>query len=187
MKNTLAITAVIFTIGFVTLPIVWSDSDFSLTKFEDYERHSTGIAAVSNLVYQEECGSCHMAYPPGLLTSASWEKLMSELENHFGDNAELDNKTHQSISKFLLNNSSEQSNYRHSRKFSRFISAKNIPTRISKTPYFIHEHDEIPERMVTANNKVKSFSHCNACHTNAEKGSFNEHDIRIPGFGQWDD
>ena len=29
MKSTLAITAVIFTIGVVTLPMVWGDSDFS--------------------------------------------------------------------------------------------------------------------------------------------------------------
>ncbi len=38
MKNTLAITAVIFTIGFVTLPIVWGDSDFHWGEIEEYKR-----------------------------------------------------------------------------------------------------------------------------------------------------
>ncbi|MEQ1807816.1 MAG: cytochrome C, partial [Burkholderiaceae bacterium] len=29
--------------------------------------------------YTEECGSCHSAYPPGLLPVASWQLLMDNL------------------------------------------------------------------------------------------------------------
>lgn len=184
MKSTVAITAVIFTIGFVTLPMVWSDNDFNL---DDYEHQSTGVAAAPNPEYQEECGSCHMAYAPGLLPDSSWNKLMLGLEDHFGDNAELDAEVHQSISQFLSANAADQSDYRRSRKFSRSIQAGDVPIRISETPYFLHEHDELPDSMVSANPKVMSFSNCNACHTKAEQGSFNEDDIQIPGYGQWDD
>ncbi len=187
MKHTLAITAVIFTIGTVTLPVVWSDDDFNWREMEEYSHKSTGVAARTNPVYEEECGSCHMVYPPGLLPARSWSKVMSELENHFGDNAELDTETSQSISAFLLTNSADKSDYRRSRKFSASIKTNNVPVRISETPYFRHEHDEIPDRLVSANSKVKSFSQCNACHAKAEQGSFNEHDIRIPGYGEWDD
>ncbi|MCW9014514.1 MAG: diheme cytochrome c [Gammaproteobacteria bacterium] len=187
MKSTLAITAIIFTIGFVTLPVVMSDSDYGWGKDEEYDRSSTGVAAISNPVYKEECGSCHMAYPAGLLPARSWTRLMADLENHFGDNAELDAATHQSISKFLLANSADQSNYRRSRKLNNSIRLADAPLRISAIPYFRHEHDEIPERLVSGNAEVKSFSHCNACHTKAEQGSFNEHDIHIPGYGRWDD
>ena len=90
MKSTLAVTAVIFTIGVVTLPMVWGDSDFSWREIEEYKHRSTDVAAIANPVYKEECGSCHMAYPPGLLPARSWTKVMSGLDNHFGDNAELD-------------------------------------------------------------------------------------------------
>jgi hypothetical protein len=128
-----------------------------------------------------------MAYPAGLLPTQSWKKIMSELEQHFGDNAELDQETHQAISDYLLANSANQSDYRFSRKLFKSINQHDAPIRISDIPYFKHEHDEIPQRMVSGNPEVKSFSQCNACHAKAEQGSFNEHDIRIPGYGQWDD
>jgi hypothetical protein len=187
MKNTIAINAVIFTFAFVTLPVVWGDDDFHWGKAKAYKHRSNDIAAVTNPVYKEECSSCHMAYPPGLLPARSWDKIMLELENHFGDNAELDAETHQSITEFLLTNSADKSDHRRSKKFSRSINSSDAPVRITEIPYFIHEHDEIPARFVTANSKVNSFSQCDACHAKAEQGSFNEHDIRIPGYGRWDD
>ena len=187
MKNTLAITAVIFTFAFVTLPVVWGDDDFHWGEIEEYKHRSNDVTAVTNPAYKEECGSCHLAYPPGLLPARSWRKVMLELESHFGDNAELDAETHQSITEFLLTNSADKSEYRRSKKFSRSINYNDAPVRISETPYFKHEHDEIPARLVTTNSKVNSFSQCDACHAKAEQGSFNEHDVRIPGYGRWDD
>jgi len=32
-----------------------------------------------------------------------------------------------------------------------------------------------------------SFSNRNACHQGAEAGVYNEHRVRIPGVGRWDD
>lgn len=187
MKSKIAISAVIFTIGVVTLPVVWGDSDFSWGKIEEYEHRSTDVSAIADPVYKEECGGCHMAYPPGLLPARSWTKIMSELDNHFADNAEVDAATNQSITEFLLSNSADKSSYRRSGKFNNSIKSDAVPVRISDTPYFRRKHDEVPDRLVTGNPKVKSFSQCNACHAKAEQGSFNEHDIRIPGYGQWDD
>ena len=187
MKGTLAISSIIFTVGILTLPIVWSENDFRWGELEEHRHKSSDIAAVTNPAYKEECGSCHMAYPPGLLPVKSWSKVMSGLEDHFGDNAELDAETYQSISQFLMRYSADQSDYRRSRKFNQSIKSNGSPIRISDIPYFKHEHDEIPQRMVAANPEVKSFSQCNTCHAKAEQGSFNEHDVRIPGYGQWDD
>lgn len=187
MKNTLAISSVIFTIGILSLPIVWGDNDFEWGGINEYWQKSSAVAAVTNPVYKEECGSCHMAYPPGLLPARSWHKIMTGLENHFGDNAELDTETAQTISQFLQTNSSDKSNYRRSPKFNQSVHSTDIPMRITDIPYFKHKHDEIPARMVTGNPKVRSFSQCNACHTKAERGLFNEHDVHIPGYGRWDD
>ena len=33
-------------------------------------------------LYIEECGACHLAYPPGLLPVQSWRGIMSDLEDH---------------------------------------------------------------------------------------------------------
>ena len=187
MKYTIAITAVVFTFGFVTIPVVWGDDDFRWGELEEYKHRANDVATVTDPVYKEECGSCHMPYSPGLLPTRSWNKVMLQLENHFGDNAELDEKTHRAITRYLLTNSADKSDYRRSKKISKSISFNDLPVRISETSYFKHEHDEIPARFVTANPKVNSFSQCDACHIDAEQGSFNEHDVRIPGYGRWDD
>ena len=187
MKNSIAISAVIFTVSILTLPIVWSDNDFRWEEMEEHRHKSSDVASVTNPLYKEECGSCHMAYPPSLLPAKSWNKLMAGLEDHFGDNAELDEETAHSISQYLQQNSAELSDYRRAGKFLRSINSNETPMRISDIPYFKHEHDEIPQRLVAENEQVKSFSQCNACHTKAEQGKFNEHDVRIPGYGQWDD
>jgi len=113
--------------------------------------------------------------------------MMAGLADHFGDDAELDAGTYKAISTFLTENSADRSDFRRSRKFSQSIAANEAPIRISETPYFRHEHNEIPDRMVTGNPKAKSLSQCDACHTDAERGAFNAHDINIPGYGSWDD
>ena len=40
--------------------------------------------------YVQECASCHVAYPPGMLPAASWARLMSGLGQHFGTDASFD-------------------------------------------------------------------------------------------------
>jgi len=184
MKIPFLISSVTIVVGLVAIPLVWGDDDEAWNK---YSRHSTGVAMVSSPVYKDECSSCHMAYPPGLLPEKSWRKVMSGLEDHFGDNAELDAKTHKEISDYLTANSAEKSDYRRSRRFASSNGSGNVITRISKTPYFKHEHDEIPSRLVTGNKDVNSFSNCDACHRKADQASFRERDISIPGYGQWDD
>lgn len=184
MKGTIAISAILFTVGIVSLPVVFSDSDGN---WRENERHSSGVANVSDPIYKEECGSCHMAYPPGLLPSVSWARMMDGLEDHFGDNAELDKQSHAVIGEFLRANSADNSNYRLSRKLMKNIDPNNAVMRITELPYFRHEHDEIPASMISGNEKLNSISQCNVCHKQAQTGAFNEDDIFIPGYGRWDD
>ena len=178
MKSILFALSTILLPALLILPVAWSDDD------DDYGHRTTGVAVVDNPLYKTECGSCHMAYPPGLLPARSWQALMNRLEDHFGDNAELDTKTRDAIRDYLTDNSADKSDYRRSR---RFAAETGTPLRITETSYFKHEHDEVPPRMVQDNKEVRSFSNCNACHRKAEQGSFSERDIVIPGFGRWDD
>ena len=184
MKNTLLITSLVFVAGVISIPVVFSDND---GEWDEYRRHSIGVAAISNPVYTEECGSCHMAYPPGLLPVNSWNKIMNGLADHFGDNAELDTDTHKQIARYLQDNSADGADYRRSRKIMASLGHQSAPLRITDTPYFKHEHDDIPNKLVSDNKAVNSFSNCNACHSNADQGLFDEDGVRIPGYGRWDD
>ena len=40
--------------------------------------------------YRQECASCHTAYPPGMLPAASWQRIMTGLDKHYGTDAALD-------------------------------------------------------------------------------------------------
>jgi len=118
--------------------------------------------------WKAECGSCHLAYPPQLLPASSWRELMSGLNKHFGTDASLDPQTAAGITTFLEKNAG------------RDRSSSRTPTlRITETRWFVHEHDEVPDR-VWKNPKVKSPANCTACHVDGDKGDFSEHHIRIP-------
>jgi len=132
--------------------------------------------AASDPLYLDECGSCHLAYPPGLLPARSWRALMAGLDDHFGDNAELDEISRRQISTYLEENASRGSR-----------DAGDTRLRITETRHFRHEHDEIPTRLVADNAEVGSFSRCDACHADADRGHFDEDTVRIPGHGRWDD
>lgn len=145
------------------------------------------VASVDNALYQEECGSCHFAYPPGLLPGNSWQRIMNQLEQHFDDNAELEADVQQKLTDYLLRYSADNSSYRRSMRIMRSTTVNNAPIRITQLPYFLHEHNEIPQRMIKGNKKVGSLSNCDACHQRAAQGYFSEREIKIPGYGYWDD
>lgn len=136
--------------------------------------------------YREECGSCHLAYPPGLLPSTSWNAIMNALDDHFGDNAELPSDLNAQITAFLDAHASDRGDRMKNARLLRDTKG-DTPLRITDLPYFQAEHDEIPRRMVEDNPGVRSFSRCDACHQGAAKGRFDDDAIVIPGFSRWDD
>lgn len=189
MKTTLMVTMII------VLSVVFG-SQFAASdqgRHEDDEesgwkpQRTADVARVDNAKYREECGSCHLAYPAGLLPARSWQKLMGGLNNHFGDNAELSPELTQEITDYLVANSADASSYRRSQQITRSVGAEETPLRITDTAFFRREHRELPAKLVKDNPQVKGFSNCNACHQRAEQGSFSEREIRIPGYGRWDD
>jgi hypothetical protein len=164
--------------------------------FRDSRGSTQPVSMQNNQAFQTyltECGDCHIAYPPNMLPKASWQRMMANLDEHFGDNAELDAAKTAEISAFLERHADGRmkgsKGSKGSRKFGdmRRDSSKNASLRITETAWFRAKHHEIPKRIVQNNPEILSFSRCDACHTNAAKGSYNEHDIRIPGYGRWDD
>ncbi len=194
MKNMKVIITATSVIGLLlSASLVVGDSDRHEKKehgdgiFSKLFSKRLDVAPIKNKIYKEECGSCHFAYQPGLLPSRSWKKMMGDLENHFEENAELESETQTALTRYLVENSADDSNYKRSIRIMNSLNKNSTPLRITKTPYFIRKHDEIPRRLVQDNPKLGSFSKCAACHINAEKGSYEEDDVRIPGVGKWHD
>ena len=180
--SNLLITATLFS-SFLITGCAIGDDDYG----SRWGRSSLDVAPVTNELYKEECGSCHMAYQPGFLPARSWQKMMGDLENHFNENAELDADTQKQLTLYLTENAADHSDYKRSNAMMNSLGSNATPLRITETRYFIRKHDELPKRLVENNPEVKSFSRCEACHTTADKGSYNEHKVRIPGYGSWED
>ena len=112
--------------------------------------------------YAKECGACHLAYPPSLLPAASWRKVMSGLDRHFGQNAELDETTRAKLERWLVDNADNASG-----------SEPAAPLRISDAGWFRREHREVAHR-VGKGKQAASFADCAACHAAAVRWDFGE-------------
>ncbi len=148
---------------------------------------TTDVAPVDNQLYIKECGSCHFAYQPGLLPSSSWNKIMSNLENHYNNDASISSANLQTLTKYLNDNSAEKNmQYKRSNRIVSSLASGQIPDSISTTPYMIRKHNEIKKSLITQP-EVKGLFNCIACHKTADKGNYGERDINIPNFGKWED
>lgn len=127
-------------------------------------------------LFVKECSSCHILYPPHLLPNKSWRKLMSNLDNHFGDDAWIVPEDNEKILSYLLKNSSENSTRKESFKILNSINNKDI-IAISQTSYWKKEHKKIPKEVFN-HSEVKSKANCKACHINIEKGLINNENIK---------
>ena len=178
-------TALVATLAFTSVPTLAEDlSEAILSPLRQKE-----IVPVDNKQYKDECGSCHFAYQPGLLPTKSWEKLLTAeaLKKHFGENAELDADTLKVIYDYAIANAADKSYHKRSRKIA--IATENIeaPLRVTEVRYIKRKHHEIPEKMIKGNKDVKSLSYCDACHTQANKGVYDEDTVKIPNYPDWDD
>jgi hypothetical protein len=119
--------------------------------------------------YQQECAACHVAFPPGMLPAASWQRLIANLARHYGTDASLDAATTQELSTWL---SSHAGTYKR---------VRDAPPddRITRSAWFTREHHEVSAATWKLP-AVKSASNCAACHTQADQGDFSERYIRIP-------
>lgn len=130
--------------------------------------------------YVNECGSCHTAYAPGLLPTRSWRTMMAELENHFGEDASLDEPQYFAILKELETLAADGSYAdMRMRRIAAALPPASAPQRITQTRYFQRLHDGVPEE-VWKRKKIQSRANCMACHVRANGGYFSELEIRVP-------
>lgn len=93
---------------------------------------------------------------------------MAGLENHFGDDASLNENDTKIILDFLTKFSAEKSTKEASFKIINSKVNEDI-IAISETTFWKNEHKNIPKK-VFEHNDVKSKANCKACHIDIEKG-----------------
>ena len=131
------------------------------------------FAPVSDPVVKEECGSCHLAYPPSMLPVRSWERLMAGLPDHFGTDASLEAKTAEHIRRYLSENAADNGGRRYGAKLTRGVALSSTPLRITELPQWMRKHRKVPAWEWT-HKDVRTKANCAACHTGAERGYFED-------------
>lgn len=121
-------------------------------------------------VYQEECGSCHVAYPPRLLAAADWQTIMGGLARHFGSDASLEPARAREIAAYLGAGAGRR-------------EAAGGEARITTGDWFRRKHRDGHDGLTAAVWKspaVRSPANCGACHQQAAAGDYGERSLRLP-------
>jgi mono/diheme cytochrome c family protein len=159
---------------FKTIVFAVSTLLFAASSYADGSNKSDKYGPVATMpaIVKSECASCHMVYPPGLLVSKNWQRILSNLDKHYSTDASVSPQDLALIEPYFLNNASKRPE--------RHISTTDLP-RLTTTPWFERKHGKLPKGVFT-HAAIKSPTNCAACHTQAEKGGFSENQIKVPGY-----
>lgn len=119
-------------------------------------------------VMYAECKECHVFYPPNLTSLQTQMNILNNLENHFGTDASLDNKTLALIIQETKLFGKIKSQYK-------FEDLENNES-ITKTEQWKHFHEEFDDNWYVEH-KIKR-TNCKACHIGFEDGSINPFEIK---------
>lgn len=127
--------------------------------------------------YASECGDCHIPYNPSLMSSDRWRLLMDRLDNHFGEDASLDDATRRQLTEWLTAHAAETVDTKPAHVLARADPAN--PISLTSTPFWKKAHAAIPDA-VFRRKPIFARSNCAACHGDAETGMFYPANIKIP-------
>lgn len=139
-----------------------------------------GPTLPDNALWRSDCGECHFAFHPTLLPERSWRLLFEQQHEHFGEDLDLDEDRLAGLLDFHTRYSAESELTEFSRKILFYTPADQTPLRITKTHYWVKKHKNIDEE-VWKHKKVKIKGNCNACHLDADEGTYEDSNMRLPG------
>ncbi len=128
------------------------------------------IPVITNEATKNECSACHMAFQPAFLPARSWKVIMRNLDNHFGEDASLDEATRKEIESYLVANAADRNG--RTKWMLRGVGANDYVLRITEMPWWVREHRyEVSQR---AWDRAGSKANCTACHRGADRGWFDD-------------
>lgn len=128
-------------------------------------------------VYAEQCGACHLAYPPSLAPAATWDAILGDLQHHFGQDATLSAEQVATIRAWVDANDAARWDTLASHVLR--VPAADGSRRLTDTPGWRRLHRHIADA-VFASEAVGGRSSCEACHGDAANGRFAPQRIAIP-------
>jgi hypothetical protein len=126
--------------------------------------------------WTKECGGCHLAYSPALLPARSWERMLKEQAEHFGEDLSLSPKV---ASALLAQADADRTSTWAAWKLSHSAPQGDSPQRITELRFWRRAHHELPEAAFKP--PVSQGRHdCESCHVDAASGIFHPRMIQRP-------
>lgn len=120
---------------------------------------------VSNDTTKTECSACHTLYAPGFLPKRSWQAIMGNLSNHFGEDASLGDAARTEITNYLMSQAPQDV---------RGLSPSTTPLRITEMPWYTRIHNQRFVDYAKSHPTIGTLSNCTGCHRAAESGIFGD-------------
>jgi cytochrome b len=126
--------------------------------------------------WTKECGGCHLAYSPALLPSRSWERMLKEQAEHFGEDLSLS----PNVARALLDEAlADRTSTWAAWKLAHSAPPGESPQRITDLAFWRHAHRGLAERAFKP--PVSQGRHdCESCHVDAASGIFQPRMIQKP-------
>ena len=116
------------------------------------------VPPVTHDATRKECGECHMAFQPALLPPGSWDRLMDNLADHFGESAELAPELVADIHAYLTANAG---------------GGDAGVIRITEQRWWMRKHRRI-RADTWQRPDIGSKINCGACHADAARGRYED-------------
>jgi hypothetical protein len=134
-------------------------------------------ASAQPSLWTAECGPCHLAYPAYMLPTRSWQRMLREQKDHFGEDLSLPERKLAALEQHAVGDAAAP------RWFALMLQASvapgTSPQKITDTDFWRARHRRIEDkRFKTA--PVSGKHDCAACHGDAASGIFSPRLIHIP-------
>ena len=139
---------------------------------ESFAQADYSLVNVRNTVHIVNCGSCHLPYSPALLPMQSWQRIMDNLEDHFGETVDLseENKIH--ILDYMEKYALTEGQPGVMGQLAADLPA-DPPLRITQLPAFLNLHSNA-EELLGVDGQDRSLSTCESCHRAAASHIFDK-------------
>jgi cytochrome b len=126
--------------------------------------------------WTKECSGCHLAYSPALLPQRSWERMLREQDQHFGEDLSLPPAA---VKALVAEASAHHAATWAAWKLAASAPPAEAPQRITELRFWRHAHRNLPDSAFKA--PVSSGRHdCESCHLDAASGIFQPRMIQKP-------
>jgi len=106
--------------------------------------------------------------------------MFEQQHEHFDDDLDLDEETVTELLSYAAVHSADLEQIEPSWRMNSSIASNEAPLRITEVRYWIRKHGEIADE-IWKHSSVKNKANCGACHLDAEQGTFEDANMRIPG------